>query len=474
MTSRSQTVPLRFVVVGASVSGLCSAYLLRKNGHEVVVVEKAAHGVENGCNGSLRIPPNVTRSLATLPGVMDLLKEKGSWCSGVSFVSGETLELLGQMVFLEEVMSDLGSDFYFISYADLVSHLSKICRDVGVQIKYGFEVKEVLVDFNHPPTVVSEIGTRLSADIVVGADGKGSVVRRVVASEESDSEDEFEELRSSTEREQRYILAYALISLRSDIHEVTTSCRVSLDVPTSDLENDPELAYLTKDDRYVLWAGSGHTLSGACYGPDLYGVALVSVNASPQDLDTDWRESVPVTTLEKKLTELQKLVRKASSCRWSLQHTDYITRFTDSTHSVMVIGDAAHYLPPCATHNASCALEDAFTLGRLFSRITSRDQVPLLFSGYDQIRQKRTRQIEEQEYRGTAVVSLPPGPHRDGRDMALNMTLHLEGADDETLAEAWGGYLEAFSYDPVDAVDEWWLTWAKPMQFVEVPVNGLH
>jgi len=58
--------------------------------------------------------------------------------------------------------------------------------------------------------------------------------------------------------------------------------------------------------------------------------------------------------------------------------------------------------------------------------------------------------------------------------MGLSLTLQLEGADDDTLAEAWGGYVAAFNYDPVEAVDEWWLTWGKPIHFAEVPVNGVH
>ena len=38
----SKVVPLTFVVIGASIAGLTSAYILRISGHDVVVVEKSS------------------------------------------------------------------------------------------------------------------------------------------------------------------------------------------------------------------------------------------------------------------------------------------------------------------------------------------------------------------------------------------------------------------------------------------------
>jgi 2-polyprenyl-6-methoxyphenol hydroxylase-like FAD-dependent oxidoreductase len=38
--------PIRFIIVGGSVAGLCAAYTLRQSGHDVVVVDKRDEEVE--------------------------------------------------------------------------------------------------------------------------------------------------------------------------------------------------------------------------------------------------------------------------------------------------------------------------------------------------------------------------------------------------------------------------------------------
>jgi len=140
-------------------------------------------------------------------------------------------------------------------------------------------------------------------------------------------------------------------------------------------------------------------------------------------------------------------------------------------------GSESDIICPFSIFSLLSQVEDAFTLGRLFSHLTNRSQIHLILSGYDQIRQSRTHEIEQSEMASVRTIGMPPGPHRDSRNQALRMTLHLEGADDETLARAWADYLRQFNYDAKDAVDEWWLNWAKPVQAAAsaaVLVNGDH
>lgn len=55
-----------------------------------------------------------------------------------------------------------------------------------------------------------------------------------------------------------------------------------------------------------------------------------------------------------------------------------------------------------------------------------------------------------------------PGPEREERNNGLRMTLELDNADDDTLARAWAPHVIQFDYDARDAVDEWWMNWARP------------
>ncbi|EEB94275.1 hypothetical protein MPER_06933, partial [Moniliophthora perniciosa FA553] len=197
---------------------------------------------QTSIHGGLRVPPNMARLLQEFPGMKELMTEKATVCSGSGkptltspFEPGETMELLGQMVFSEQVMTDLGSDFYLMSYSDMVSHLYKLCRDSGVTLKHNFSVKEVISSPDSVPAVISDSGIRLTGDIIIGADGRNSVVRRLMFTEEPESEDDdfvIPGSRSSTPAAQA--------------HEIVS---VSLTVPTQLMERDPELQPLTKNDR---------------------------------------------------------------------------------------------------------------------------------------------------------------------------------------------------------------------------------
>ncbi|KAE9404676.1 hypothetical protein BT96DRAFT_413242 [Gymnopus androsaceus JB14] len=142
------SIKLKWIVIGASIAGLTSAYLLKEGGHSVVILEKSSRRAQvANQDGGVRIPPNMTRLLQELPGAEKLLKEKAKGCAGVLFYQckeDELAELVGKMEFAEEIMNDLGCDFYFMAYKDLYKYLFTLCTSAGVEICHEFEVVEVI------------------------------------------------------------------------------------------------------------------------------------------------------------------------------------------------------------------------------------------------------------------------------------------------------------------------------------------
>ncbi|KAJ7906859.1 hypothetical protein B0H13DRAFT_1880172 [Mycena leptocephala] len=125
---------------------------------------------------------------------------------------------------------------------------------------------------------------------------------------------------------------------------------------------------------------------------------------------------------------------------------------------MVVIGDAAHTITIHATHNSSIAVEDGFALGRIFSHATSRDQIPYLLHGYQEVRHVRCIKTEASELQALTTITLPPGPERDRRNEQFSISLqNAEDMSDEVLAATWENYLDQFNYNANDAVDEWWL-----------------
>lgn len=119
---------------------------------------------------------------------------------------------------------------------------------------------------------------------------------------------------------------------------------------------------------------------------------------------------------------------------------------------------------PNGSHNAALAIEDAVTLGNLFSRLRHVNQIPLILSAYEEIRQPRCADTQESERRKRDFICMPHGPEQRARDAGLREAmekalLDWDDADEEFLREAWGEYIERFALDANEMADDWWTKW---------------
>ncbi|KAJ6573543.1 hypothetical protein DFH09DRAFT_1152078 [Mycena vulgaris] len=437
---------IRFVVVGGSVGGLCAAYTLRKAGHHVVVLDKRDERVES--NGGLRVPPNMTRLLETLPGMGELLKEQGSECDGMTFLQGETSKVIGRMQFLDETIADLGCNFHMIPYDVLMKHLLKICRDSGVQLRFQTEVTSVIVAPDQRPAVVTIHGERIEGDVLVGADGRGSMIHDTIA-QQPENEDSDSDSDSLSERENS-----------AGVSEIVGAA-YSIDM--SSLKNDPELSKLAQSNEFMIWPGSHILVTGHKCGPELYILTVTRVTgALPGDIDSEWHPKASFPDVDALLADFEprvkRLIKAASRCHQTIQRMPTVRRITHGPTGLVVIGDAAHTITIHATHNSSIAVEDGFALGRIFSHATARNQIPYLLHGYREVRHVRCMTTEASELGAFIVITFPPGPARDMRNQQLGYSLqNTEDMSDEVLAMTWENYLVQFNYDANEAADEWWL-----------------
>ncbi|KAF9061797.1 hypothetical protein BDP27DRAFT_1452063 [Rhodocollybia butyracea] len=449
--------PLNVVVVGAGISGLAVAYLMEKAGHRVTVLEKSSPKSQARLrDGGLRIPPNMTRLLKELPGVDKLLAEKASKCAGLCWVQchNKSSELMGKVEFPEEVLNDLGCDFHLIPHHDLQGYLYNLCIKAGVQIHHDFDVDKLSIEKDRDPVVFSKTGKRITGDIVIGADGKNSAVRKALLAEEVvlSETDSLDSDDSDEDNEPVPLPMKEIIG-------------ATLTVPISSIRSDPELSSFTEIEHWMLWMGNRNTICGARYGPELYVLEVVFADPPMADqTDDEWLAGKPMESVLKYADEydprIKKIMQLASTCHWSIQTVHDPPRYVSNHHQVVVIGDAAHAVHLNSAHNTAAGFEDAFTLGRLFSRENlRRSHKSLLLNGYQYIRRNRTRSLELAGMEVAFFLGLPPGREREGRNQGLRLTLHLEGANDETLERLWSTYVDQFNYDARDEVDEWQMNW---------------
>ncbi|KAJ6538485.1 hypothetical protein DFH09DRAFT_1177036 [Mycena vulgaris] len=434
-SNRKAVLKLTFVIVGGGLSGLACGYALRNAGHDVVVVEE--NNGKHRTEGSIRAPPNMTRILSRWPGMTAFLQTHATKCSGLSFRDGATSEPVGFMKFHEAIMAELEAEFLVIQHDDLRRHLTSLCLVAGVVVKHGKAMNiNKLADGS--VTVVLDTGTIMRGDIVVGADGHNSVVRSFVL--EADTEPE---------------------------HIVSG---VNISISTKLMQKHEELRPLCNENQFTIWMGNDSSITGVL---DSTSETFTLAICSPTELDSldgDWYENYPLThlppfDLSGYDPRLHKLIQLGHSCHPTVHKVFEQEDVVGLDASVVLVGDAAHSVLIHGSHNSSMAIEDALTLGTLFSHLSTRKQIPIFLDAYQELRHARTHATQTSEYQSLVQISLPRGAAQAARDEALLLTLNKAFEDFENceasdlLVQVWEQYLVLFSHDAGEAVDNWWTKW---------------
>src|SRR5262245_13746329 len=157
---------MRVIVVGGGIGGLSAAIGLRAAGHEVVVLERAPRLDPVGAG--ITLFANAMRALARL-GVGEAVVARGAAAKRSTILTSAGRELV-------QVPADLLEGTVAIHRADLQAVLAEAAGEV----RLGVEVTAVEQDAG---AVIMRAGTGAEehGDLVVGADGLGSVVRRAIA-----------------------------------------------------------------------------------------------------------------------------------------------------------------------------------------------------------------------------------------------------------------------------------------------------
>lgn len=109
-------------------------------------------------------------------------------------------------------------------------------------------------------------------------------------------------------------------------------------------------------------------------------------------------------------------------------------------------------------------MESATVFGTLFSYLRTPSQIPMFLHAYEDLRRKRALEFVSGETETAQLFFLPPGPARDARDQQMAGTLKMRGQtgwDYEFLEQQWQGISYVWTYNGVDAADEWWVEWGS-------------
>lgn len=368
---------MRIGIAGAGIGGLSAAIALSADGHQVVVYEQASRLSEIGAG--IQLSPNATRVLAWL-GLLDEVRrvavepERGDlrrWEDGSLLVS----QPLG-----DEVSERYGFPYLHVHRADLHRVLSNAAAACDVRLGCRASGVDSIGD---RARLRFEDGTVSSAfDLLVGADGIHSTVRRELFGDESPRFSGNAVWRGLVERSSVTHLELPVHShgfLGPGRHFVT---------------------YYVSSGRYVNWVGVAPSQT--------WDVESWTQRGEFEDAIADfagWCETV---------TGLIDAMRDQPIFRWALFDRDPLPAWSQGP--VTLLGDACHPMLPFMAQGAAQSIEDAAVLAGCVA--SERDPAQAVVR-YEGLRRDRTAAVQLAARSNETMFHLPDGPEQRERDARL-------------------------------------------------------
>jgi salicylate hydroxylase len=368
---------LRVAIVGAGIGGLSLGLALGERGLTADVYEQAPELTEIGA--AIALSANGLREYARL-GLLDEL-------AAVSTVPTELIYRHwrdGRRLAAHPVLNGdayvgrYGAPYFGVHRADLQKTLSAA---LGVDnLHLGCRLVNIAEDTN---SVVLEFanGRVEHADIVVGADGVRSTVRRWITGADD-----------------------ATYSGTSAFRGI---------VPTSNLPSLPDphaIQFWMGPDAHLLH----YAIGGAGESVNFFAVVETPRIWLHEGTVAEVHEDVPVASFRGWHPAVTEMIRAAESpIRWALFTVRPLLRWYRDR--VVILGDAAHGMLPHHGQGANTSIEDAFALAALITD-PARDDLESAFSRYQILRRARTRKIQRSSRVTSSLLHLPDGPAALARD----------------------------------------------------------
>jgi 2-polyprenyl-6-methoxyphenol hydroxylase-like FAD-dependent oxidoreductase len=319
---------VRVIVVGAGIAGLSAAIALRETGNEVVVLERAPRIDPLGAG--ITLFANALRALDRL-GVGEAIAARGAAAARSAILTWEGNELT-------RVPPDLLEGTIALHRADLQAELAAAAGEV----RLGVEV--TVVEQGHDAVVaVAADGGEEQGDLLVGADGLSSVVRRAVA--------------DVPIRYAGYTAWRGVSSVPVEPGRLTESWGVGERFGLVDIGRGR-----------TYWFATKNAPEGEPDEPD-------GRKAEIFRRFSGWHE--PISAVVEAADE-------SAILRNDVYYLESLPRGSDGR--VVLVGDAAHATTPGVGQGAAQAIEDAVVL---VDRLATSDELTAALAGYEAIRRPR-------------------------------------------------------------------------------------
>ena len=357
-------MPLDIIIAGAGIAGLSAAIGLARHGHNVTVFERRHDkDGEDETLGGLQLQPNAVKILRDWGAldVVDKVTHDSVWTDVRKYDTGDTILLID--------MAARGGT-RFGPRATFKTALQKFAMQCGAHVQRGWQV--VAVDEGGArPTAFFADGSSKTADLIIGADGTSSKVRRSL--------------------------------FPSFQPKVLSQCVFQVAVPLDWMEESPDTKALLKHTPGILvhMSPGRAIISSPSFEYGLFDLQLIDfeypLSADP-DPETITGRTADLSYVRRRLADHEpgviKVVEKADSVwKWRLREVRGLPSWSSQKGGILMIGDASHGIVPHAGQGASTGVEDGAVLGELLAGASPQEDIRSLVKLYEAIRRPRCDMI---------------------------------------------------------------------------------
>lgn len=323
-----------------------------------------------------------------------------------------------------------GSPYLLIHRADLHTVLLDKAYAVGVDIKLNSYVSAI---HEAEPSVSLGDGTKLGADLVIGADGKSFTCFVSCLNGAK--------LRSRTGLKSN--VRKAVLGGQDVRINFSPSCVYRTLVPASAMKSNPLLRPLIDDPEAIYWLGpSGHIIGYPISNGTMYNFVLCDSSTPPVGLVP---ETVQLSEIQARFHDWEPVVRQlvdlvTSPLKWQLAEVEEPPSWVSPSGNVAMIGDASHAMVPHLAQGAAMALEDACALAVCVDRARGdAKDLPALMGHFERIRRGRCYHILREAAQLGQMWHLADGPGQMTRDKQMQESSARLNRDWEKQkqAQAW-------------------------------------
>ena len=371
----------RVAIIGAGMGGLSLGLALQERGIQADVFEQAPELTEIGA--AIALSANSIREFARL-GLADELAANSTVPTELIYRHWLDASRIAAYPVREDNWYEkrFGAPYFGIHRADIQKTLSGAFR--GEHLHLGCRLVNIVQE--RDSVVLGFANGRVErADLVVGADGVRSTVRRFVTGADD-----------------------AVYSGTSAFRGI---------VPVENLPSLPD------PQAIQFWMGpDAHMLHYAIGGNGEH-VNFFAVVETPKiwlhpGSVADVHEDLPVASFRGWHPAITEMIRAAASpISWALFTVRPLLRWHRGR--VVILGDAAHGMLPHHGQGANTSIEDAFALAALIAD-TKSDDLESAFSRFQTLRRARTRKVQRSSRVTSSLLHLHDGPTAEARNRKVS------------------------------------------------------